>query len=169
MFVCDACVCVWCMCLFVCVCEVMAVGWRRYSVKFDAYCVVFLYMKIRLLVCDKCIDLLHCSSKQVELYTVLPWVELINWLFYILIHKQNKNVKGSVIVWKHNGIFSVVWIQNCDISLYLFNIHLCSWFPPLWLGSSLQSCQLGCLLWSTRPHLCVAPRGALGIPCSNVH
>lgn len=104
---------------------------RRYSVKFDAYCVVFLYMKIRLLVCDKCIDLLHCSSKQVELYTVLPWVELINWLlFFVLIHKPNKNVKGSVIVWKHKGIFSVVWIQNCDISLYLFNLHLCSWFSP---------------------------------------
>lgn len=33
-----------------------------------------------------------------------------------------KNVKGSVIVWKHKGIFLVVWIQNCDISLYLFNL-----------------------------------------------
>lgn len=50
-------------------------------------------MKIRLLVCDKCINLLHCSSKQVELYTVLPWVELIG-CFFELTDKKKVKRKG---------------------------------------------------------------------------
>lgn len=68
-------------------------------------------MKIRLLVCEMCIDLLQFfSSKQVELYTVLLWVELSNWFFVVLAlkikqKKQKKNVKGSVIVGKHKGLF----------------------------------------------------------------